>query len=172
MTSAVHIWSIRNYFRFLRKNRSTYLQFNKQLLIGELAGFGAGVAVAEGAASAGMDIYAISAYSSVADYGGSIAGFLAVYYNDHKSSFPDDSRTTRLKKVLRSVLKLWPSVLAADIAFILVRPSFHFLSLSLGLEAGVAATIAHFLAFGVFNLVAIFSRSMIDYARHVKVDAS
>jgi hypothetical protein len=172
MTSAMASWSLKNYFCFLRKNRSTYLQFNKQLLIGELAGFGSGLGVAEGAASAGMDNYAISAYSSVADYGGSIAGFLAVFYNDHRSSFPGDSGATRLKKVLKSALKLWPSVLAADIAFILVRPSFHYASLSLGLEAGVSATIAHFLAFGVFNLVAIFSRSMVDYARHMKMDVS
>jgi hypothetical protein len=34
-----------------------------------------------------------------------------------------------------------------------------------GLEAGVAATIAHFAAFGVFNGVAILSRSIIDYLR-------
>jgi hypothetical protein len=32
--------------------------------------------------------------------------------------------------------------------------------------------LAHFLAFGVFNLVAIFSRSLVDYARHVKLDAA
>jgi hypothetical protein len=171
MTSAMPTWSLRNYVRYLRDHRSTYLQFNKQLLIGELAGFGSGLLVAEGAASAGMDNYSISAYSSGADYGGSIAGFLAVYYSDHKSSFPDDSRTKRLKKVLKNALKLWPSVLAADIAFILVRPTFHYVSLSTGLEAGVAAAIAHFLAFGVFNLVAIFSRSMVDYAQHVKMGA-
>jgi hypothetical protein len=67
---------------------------------------------------------------------------------------------------------LWPSVVAADVAFIIVRPSLHYLSLSFGLEAGVAATLAHFLAFGVFNLVAIFSRSLVDYARHVKLDAA
>jgi hypothetical protein len=169
MTSAMPAWSLRNYVRYLRDHRSTYLQFNKQLLIGELAGFGSGLLVAEGAASAGLDNYSISAYSSGADYGGSIAGFLAVYYSDHRSSFPDDSWTKRVKKVLKNALKLWPSVLAADISFILVRPSFHYMSLSTGLEAGVAAAIAHFLAFGVFNLVAIFSRSMVDYAQHLKM---
>ena len=172
MTSSMPAMSLGNYLRFLRDNRSTYLQFNKQLLIGELAGFGAGLLAAEGAASAGLNNYSISAYSSGADYGGSIAGFLAMYYNDHKASFPDDNGTRRLKKILKSALKLWPSVLAADIAFILVRPSFHYVSLSTGLEAGVAATIAHFLAFGVFNLVAIFSRSVVDYARHAKLNAA
>jgi hypothetical protein len=162
--------SLRNYFRFLREQRSTYLQFNKQLFVGELAGFGGGVLVAEATASAGFDHFTISAYSSGADYGGSVAGFLAVYYNDHKSCFPDLRGARRLRKVLKNALKLWPSVIAADVAFILVRPSLHYLSLSLGLEAGIAATFAHFLAFGVFNLVAIFSRSIFDYAKYVKVN--
>jgi hypothetical protein len=164
--------SLRGYIRYIRDRRSVYLQFNKQLLIGELAGFGAGLAVAEVAASGGLDNVGISAYSSSADYGGSIAGFLAVYYHDHKTLFPNDTGAKRVKKVLRNALKLWPSVLAADIAFVLVRPSFHYVSMSLGLEAGIAATLAHFLAFGVFNLVAIFSRSVVDYARHIRLDTA
>lgn len=164
--------SLGNYFRFLRERRSVYVQFNKQLVIGELLGFGAGVAVAEGAASSGLDHVAISAYSSAADYGGSIAGFLAVYYYDQKKLYPDERGFRRVIKIMKNALRLWPSVLAADIAFILVRPSLHYVSLSLGFEAGVAATFAHFLAFGVFNLVAIFSRSLVDYAKHVKLNAA
>jgi hypothetical protein len=162
--------SLRRYFRFLREQRSTYLQFNKQLFVGELAGFGGGLLVAEAAAGAGLDHFTISAYSSGADYGGSVAGFLAVFYNDNKSNFPNHRGAGRLKMVLKSALKLWPSVVAADVAFILVRPSLHYLSLSLGLEAGVAAALAHFLAFGVFNIVAIFSKSIFDYANYVKVN--
>jgi hypothetical protein len=164
--------SVSRYFRFLRDRRSVYLQFNKQLVIGELAGFGAGLAVAESAAYANFDNVAIASYSSAADYGGSIAGFLGIYCYDQRSAFPDDRGAGRVKKILKSALKLWPSVVAADIAFILVRPSLHYVSLSLGLEAGIGATLAHFLAFGVFNLVAIFSRSLVDYARHVKLDAA
>jgi hypothetical protein len=160
--------SFRQYFKFLLAHRSTYVRFNRQLLIGELAGFGAGVAVAEAVASLNGDEFAISAYSSGADYLGSILGFLAVFYADNRSSYHNDSRSARTKKILKDALKLWPSVLAADIAFILVRPYFHYISLTLGLEAGVAATIAHFLAFGVFNGVAILSRSLIDYARSAK----
>jgi len=34
-----------------------------------------------------------------------------------------------------------------------------------GLEAGMAATIAHFVAFGLFNIIAILSRSIVDYVR-------
>ncbi len=160
--------SIKQYFKFLLAHRSTYVRFNRQLLIGELAGFGAGVAVAEVAASLSADEFAISAYSSGADYMGSILGFLAVFYHDNRSLYCNDSRRERTKKILKDALKLWPSVLAADIAFILVRPYFHYVSLTLGIEAGVAATIAHFLAFGVFNVVAILSRSLIDYARSTK----
>jgi hypothetical protein len=160
--------SIRQYFKFLLAHRSTYVRFNRQLLIGELAGFGAGVAVAEVAASLTGDEFSISAYSSGADYMGSILGFLAVFYRDSRSSYRNDSRSMRIKKILKDALKLWPSVLAADIAFILVRPYFHYVSLTLGVEAGVGATIAHFLAFGVFNGVAILSRSLIDYARSTK----
>ncbi|HEY8140746.1 MAG TPA: hypothetical protein VIE86_06655 [Nitrososphaera sp.] len=160
--------SIRQYFKFLLAHRSTYVRFNRQLLIGELAGFGAGVVVAEVAASLTADEFSISAYSSGADYMGSILGFLAVFYHDNRSSYRNDSRSARTKKILKDALKLWPSVLAADIAFILVRPYFHYISLTLGVEAGVAATVAHFLAFGVFNGVAILSRSLIDYARSTK----
>ncbi|HKU48771.1 MAG TPA: hypothetical protein VJP79_02370 [Nitrososphaera sp.] len=163
---------LRNYIRFMRARRSTYLEFNKQLILGEMAGFGAGMLVAEGAASAGQDNFAISAYSSAADYGGSIAGFLGVYYFDYRSSHQDKTTRVRVFKVLKAAVKLWPSVLAGDVAFILVRPSLHYVSLSLGLEAGVAAALAHFLAFGVFNIVAIFSKSIVDYVKHVKAESA
>jgi hypothetical protein len=160
--------SLQRYIRFFRDNRSTYIGFNKQLLIGELGGFGSGIAAAEVIASFDMDEFAIAAYSTGADYIGSILGFLAVYYSDNRSKYQDVCWSTRIKKILKDALGLWPSVLAADIAFVLVRPYFHYISLTLDIEAGIAATIAHFLAFGVFNGVAILSRSLIDYARSTK----
>lgn len=40
--------------------------------------------------------------------------------------------------------------------------------LVIGGLAGVAATITHFAAFGVFNGVAILSRSIIDYIKGIK----
>ncbi|MGH9992198.1 MAG: hypothetical protein ACREBU_19800 [Nitrososphaera sp.] len=160
--------SIRQYFQFLLGRRATYVRFNKQLLIGELGGFGAGVAAAEAAASIALDDFAISAYSSVADYSGSVLGFLAIFYLDNRSALRGIGRIARIKKTLKEAFRLWPPVLAADIAFVLVRPYFHYVMLVLGIEPGVAAIIAHFLAFGVFNCVAIFSRSVIDYARSTK----
>ncbi len=160
--------SIKQYIDFLTGRRSIYFRFNRQLLIGEFAGVGTGIAVAELVASRGLDEFAISTYSSIADYSGAMLGFLAIFYHDSRYLYQSDNRTARIKKILKDALKLWPSVLAADIAFILVRPYFHFVLLTLGIEAGVAATIAHFLAFGVFNGVAILSRSMIDYARSTK----
>ncbi len=160
--------SIRQYFRFLLDRRATYVRFNKQLLIGELGGFGAGIAAAEVAASVALDDFAISAYSSAADYSGSVLGFLAIFYLDSRSKFQGVSRTMRIKGTLKDAFRLWPPVLAADVAFILVRPYFHYVMLVLGIEAGVAAIIAHFLAFGVFNCVAIFSRSIIEYARSTR----
>jgi hypothetical protein len=138
------------------------------LLIGELGGFGSGIVAAEATESLNMDELTIAAFSTGADYVGSILGFLTVFYNDNRSKYPDDCRTARIKKIMKEALKLWPSVLAADIAFVLVRPYLHYVSLTLGIEAGIAASIAHFLAFGVFNGVAILSRSLIDYARSTK----
>jgi hypothetical protein len=157
--------SVRRYFQLLRDRRSIYLRFNKQLLIGELAGFAAGIAAAEVAASASVDDFSISAYSSASDYIASILGFFAVYYSDNRSTYKEQTRCARIKKVTKDAFKLWPSVVAADVAFIIVRPYLHYMTLLLGLEAGLAAAIAHFLAFGVFNCVALFSKSMIDYAR-------
>ncbi len=158
--------SVRRYLRFFTENRSTYIQFNRQLFIGELAGFGAGLVAAEASAYGGLDNLAISVYSSGADYGGSIAGFMAIFYKDNEYRYHAESRIRRLKIILKNAFRLWPSALAADVSFILVRPYFHYVSLSLGLEAGIAAILAHFLAFGVFNLVAIVSKSMLDYVKH------
>ena len=161
--------SVKEYLRFLAANRSAYIRFNKQLLIGELAGFGAGVATAEISASSDFNEIEISAYSSAADYAGSIAGFLAIYHNDHKDSFASLRGLARVRAVFSSALKLWPSVLAADVAFVLSRPYLHYVSMSMGLEPGIAAGLAHFLAFGVFNVVALISKSLIDFARRPQI---
>lgn len=162
--------SVRGYIRFFISRRSAYVQFNKQLVLGELAGFGAGIAVAEAAAFACYGNLEISTYSSIADYGGSTAGFLAVYYSDQKSIYVHEKNYRRIKLLLAKAMRLWPSVLTADVAYIVARPYIHYVSMSSGLEAGIAATIAHFLAFGVFNVIALVSRSVIDYAMHVKMD--
>lgn len=162
--------SVRGYLKFLISQRSTYVQFNKQLLLGELAGFGAGIAAAEAAAVGGYGNLEISAYSSIADYGGSTAGFLAVYYSDHKSLHLQEKGYRKLKSLVVNAMRLWPSVVTADIAYIIARPYIHYVSMSSGLEAGIAATIAHFLAFGVFNVAALVSRSVIDYVKHVRMD--
>jgi len=61
------------------------------------------------------------------------------------------------------VLSLWPSVLAADIVFRLVRPYMQLILLDAGIEVGITSTISHFIAFGAFNLVAIISKSLLDY---------
>lgn len=163
---------VRRYLRFLASRRSVYLKFNKQLIIGELAGLGAGIAAAQAASSAGLDQLAITAYSSIADYGCSVAGFLFVYYNDYKSNYRDETGYRKFKAVMLSALSLWPSVIAADLAFVIGRPYVHYVSMSFGLEPGLAAALAHVLAFGLFNLVAVFSRSLIDYSKHGKMSSS
>jgi hypothetical protein len=164
--------SVRRYLQFFLARRSSYFQLNKQLLIAELAGLCAGTGVSEMASAGGVGQFGISVYSSAADYAASIASFLAIYYKDEKSQYGEAPRSMRLKKVLGSALRLWPSVIAADIVFILVRPYFQYLALSNGLEAGMAAIIAHFIAFGFFNLVAVFSKSIIDYAKHIKINTT
>jgi len=160
--------TIRKYFRFIQANRPTYYNFNKQLVLGELAGFVAGVGVAEATSAFTYDEIAISLTSGIADYAGSILGFLALFYRDNRLQYQDLSRKERIMRIMKSALSLWPSVMVADIAYILVRPYAHYLLLLYGLEVGIAATIAHFIAFGVFNSVAILSRSMIDYAKSKK----
>lgn len=164
--------SVRGYLQFLATRRSDYLRFNKELFLGELAGFGAGIAVSEAAAGAGLGPIEISAYSSAADYAGSVGGFFAVYYKDQRPQYLEMTRKVRFKKILGNALRLWPSVVAADVAFIIVRPYIHHLLLSMEMEAGIAATIAHFLAFGVFNLVAVISRSLVDYQRYAKLNTA
>ncbi len=159
--------TIKKYFRFVQANRPAYFNFNKQLALGELAGFLAGVGVAEAIAFT-KDEIAISISSGAADYIGSTLGFLAIYYHDSKLQYRDLPRKERFKKVMKSALSLWPSVAAADIAVIFARPYAHYLLLLSGLEAGIAATIAHFIAVGVFNGAALLSRSIIDYTQTKK----
>jgi hypothetical protein len=160
--------SIKKYIKFVSSKKPTYFHFNKQLVIGELAGFGAGIGVAEAAALLTRDELAISVSSGIADYVGSIIGFLAIFYHDNKSRFPELTSKARLVRVVKEVFLLWPSIVAADVAYIFTRPYIHYVLLLSGLEAGIAASIAHFAAFGVFNGVAIFSRSLIDYMKSGK----
>ncbi len=160
--------SIKKYIRFIKGNRPTYFHFNKQLFIGEIAGFAAGVGVAEAAAVLAADELAIALSSGVADYAGSILGFFAIFYCDKKSDYRELSRNKRFKSIAKDAFSLWPAIAAADIAYIFMRPSLHYLLLVSGYEAGIAATVAHFAAFGVFNGVAILSRSIIDYMKSSK----
>lgn len=160
--------TLKKYFRFLQSNRPVYFNFNRQLVIGELAGFAAGVGVAEAAAAVSWDEIAISVWSGVADYAGSILGFLAIFYRDSKVQYRELARKDQFKYIMKDAFSLWPSVAAADVAYILARPYIHYILLVSGLEAGIAATIAHFAAFGVFNGVAILSRSIIDYLKSTR----
>ena len=157
--------TLKEYFKFVHRNRPAYFNFNKQLLIGELFGFAAGVGVAEAVAAVAKDDVAISVSSGAADYIGSILGFLAVYYRDNKAKYSDLDRKGRFKQIMKSVFSLWPSVVAADIAIIFSRPYVHYLLLSSDFEPGISATIAHFVAVGIFNGVAMLSKSIIDYAQ-------
>lgn len=157
--------ALKKYLKFVHSNRPVYFNFNKQLVIGELAGFAAGVGTAEVVAAATLDELAISVSSGIADYAGSILGFLAIFYRDSKAQHSELAGKERFKRIMKDAFSLWPSVAAADIAYIFTRPYIHYILLVSGLEAGVAATIAHFAAFGVFNGVAILSRSIIDYLR-------
>jgi len=160
--------TIKKYFRFVHANRPAYFNFNKQLVLGELAGFLAGIVVAEASARFKNDEIALSLYSGTADYVGSILGFLAIFYYDNKLQHRDLDGKERFKRIMKSAISLWPSVVAADIAYIFARPYVHYLLLLSGFEAGIAATISHFFAFGIFNGVAILSRSLIDYVRSKK----
>jgi hypothetical protein len=159
---------IKKYFKFINRNRPVYFHFNKQLMIGELAGFGVGFGMAEAAAAVTRDEFVISLSSGIADYAGSIIGFLAIFYRDNKLQYRELDRKMRVRRIIKDVLLLWPSVAAADISYIFARPYIHYILLMSGLEAGIAASIAHFAAFGVFNGVALLSRSMFDYRRSNK----
>jgi len=157
--------TLKKYFKFVQSHAALYLNFNKQLLLGELAGFAAGVGVAEAVAAATRDELAISVSSGASDYIGSILGFLAVYYRDNKAASSHLDRKTRFKRIMKNAFSLWPSVAAADIAVIFSRPYVHYILLLSGFEPGVSATIAHFIAVGVFNGIAVLSRSIIDYTK-------
>jgi len=160
--------AIKKYIRFIKSNKATYFHFNKQLFIGEIAGVGAGVGVAEAAAALSADELTIALSSGVADYAGSILGFFAIFYYDKKPEFRELSRNKRFTRILKDAFSLWPSIAVADIAYIVIRPYLHYLLLVSGFEVGIAATMAHFAAFAVFNGVAILSRSMIDYVKSSK----
>ena len=88
-----------------------------------------------------------------------------IYYHDSKRYYLEYDRLQRFKKVLKSILHIWPTIAIADVAYIFCRPYIQYLLLTYGLESSVAATIAHFVAFGIFNAIAIFSKSMADYVR-------
>lgn len=127
-----------------------------------------GLLVAEIVNLFNSDKFLISVLSSATDYIGSVIGFLAIYYRDNKSFYEGLPTNERLKKTLKSAFGLWPSIALADVAYIVVRPYFHYLLLTSGIEAGIAATIAHFLAFGAFNAIAIFSRGILDFVKMKK----
>jgi nitrate reductase NapE component len=155
---------IQKYLKFFSRNSKTYIQFNKQLLLGELAGLFAGLLAAELVASWAMGSdFAISTTSTAADYAAAIMVFLVIFYYDQKKSLMGFERNTRIKKVLRLALSLWPAVAAADVAFLVARPYIHYEMLQIQVDPIISVTIAHFLAFGLFNLVAIFSRSLMDF---------
>lgn len=157
------------YITFLFKNRKKYLDFNKQLLIGELAGFFLGVLVSIIAGIFTEANFVISLYSTIADYVGSITGFLILFYYDNKYQYGHLSKNLRIKKILALALSLWPSIVIADIAFILSRSYFQYIMLLNNFEPGIAATVAHFLAFGIFSIVAIISRSVFDFIKLKKI---
>ena len=158
--------AIEKYVRFVHANRRVYFVFNKQLLLGGLAGLFSGIAVAEGVALFTRDEITISVSSGVVDYVCSILGFFAVYYFDNKSQYRSTVRTTeRIWRTTKQALSLWPTVVAADVAYIIMRPYVHSIFLSLDMEAGVSAAIAHFVGVGIFNGVAVLSRSIIDFIR-------
>jgi hypothetical protein len=161
---------IYKYLQFVARNAKDYKNFNKQLIIGEIAGFIAGLIVAELEAASNFDGWQISIFSSIADYAAAITVFFIIFYHDNKFSIIELDTRIRVKRILKIALGLWPSVLAADIVFLLIRPSIQYLLLSHNLDIGVTSVLAHFSAFGAFNLTAIFSRSMFDFhhSNHAK----
>ncbi|WP_148701460.1 hypothetical protein [Candidatus Nitrososphaera evergladensis] len=159
---------IRQYISYLADNARKYRTFNKQLVVGELAGIAAGLLVAELAIAIALDEAGVSIASSAADYLAALAGFLAIFYFDSRKEFMQFGRGKRVQKVCVMALRLWPSVAAADIVFIFVRPYVQYLLLGANIEAGVTSVIAHFVAFAAFNLTAIFSRSIMDFWQSTK----
>jgi hypothetical protein len=159
---------LKKYFNFIQRNKLAYLKFNKQLVIGELAGFAFGVGIAEVAAAFTHDDFAISLSSGLADYTGSILGFLAIFYYNNSLKYRGLRGKDRSKRILKDAFSLWPSVATADVAYVFARPYIHYVLLVSGLDAVVAATIAHFAAFGVFNGIALLSKSIIDYSKNAR----
>lgn len=158
--------AIERYLRFVIANKGVYFAFNKQLVLGGLAGLLSGIVVAEAVALLTRDELIISVSSGTVDYVFSILGFLAVYYLDNKSQYSSNLRESeRFWRVTRQALSLWPTVVAADIAYLITRPYVHSIFLSLDMEAGISAAIAHFVGVGIFNGVAVLSRSIIDFIR-------
>lgn len=156
------------YLRFIYANRRSYFTFNKQLLLSGFAGFFAGIGVAEAVARFTSDEVVISVSSGVVDYAASIVGFLALYYYDNRPKYPELAGKERVKRIMKDALSLWPSVAAADVAFIVTRPYVHSVLLLAGFEAGIGAAISHFAGVAIFNGVALLSKSIIDYLRHSK----
>lgn len=155
---------ITNYISFLKNNKNNYLTFNKQLVFAEVAGLIAGWVVAE--LSNSLSRFNNSLYSGLTDYFASMIFFFIIYYMDNKKFYLGTTRFIRIKKIVKSAISIWPSIIIADIAYLFVRPYFHYILMTiLNLETGLAAIIAHFFAFGVFNVVAIISKSVIDYVR-------
>lgn len=159
---------LKKYFNFVHSNRPAYFNFNKQLLVGGFAGLLSGIAVAEAMALFTDDEIFISVPSGIADYVASILGFLTVYYYDNKSQYLHLEKNERVKRILKNSLSLWPTVIAGDIAYLITRPYVHSVLLQLGLEAGIAAGVAHFIGVGIFNGIALLSKSIIDYAHKAK----
>jgi hypothetical protein len=155
--------TIHQYLHFVARNAKDYRKFNKQLVIGELAGFIAGLLVAEFAAVVNFDGWLISILSSLADYSASMSGFFVIFYYDNKSSYIELNSLVRIKRISGMALALWPSVLAADIVSLLVMSYIQHLLLGNNLDVGITSALAHFLAFGVFNLTAILSKSIFDF---------
>lgn len=159
---------IRQYISYLVHNAKEYKTFNRQLVVGELAGIAAGLIVAELAILMGLEEAGISISSAAADYLAALSGFLAIFYFDNNKQFIQLGRSKRVWRVLVMALRLWPSVAAADIVFIIVRPYVQYLFLGANVEAGIASIIAHFIAFTAFNLTALFSRSIIDFGQSAR----
>jgi hypothetical protein len=163
------VWnSIKKYLLFIIANKRIYILFNKQLIVGGLAGLFTGVAVAEVISYFTKDEFTISVPSGIADYSASILGFLVVYYYDNKRQYLHLPRYSRIRRILGTALSLWPTVVAADIAYLITRPYVHSILLVFGLEAGLAAAVAHFIGVGIFNGTALLSKSIIDYLGKVR----
>ena len=155
--------AIHKYLSFVACNARDYKKFNKQLIIGELAGFFAGLFVAESVATINFNGWLISILSSLADYSAAVIGFFIIFYYDNKSSFIELSSLGRIMTIFRIAFGLWPSAVAADIVFLFTRPYFQHLLIYDNFDIGIASMLAHFIAFGAFNLTAVVSRSIFDF---------